>query len=214
MPRRIQIRRDMREQLTKGYQAFRSSDFHEQKALYEELGTSGQAPKVMLISCADSRVDPTDIFHAYPGELFVVRNVANLVPPASAETATPGTGAALEYAVKVLGVQAIVVMGHESCGGIRGAHDGVTDGFVGSWLSHLMGAADRVKARGLPDAESVAQLELEGVRQSLGNLMSFDFIREQVTAGELVLLGAYFSIINAKLLMTDETGTFHEVSPG
>ena len=203
----------MTDQLAKGYREFRAGDFAEQKELYETLGTKGQAPKVMLISCADSRVDPTDIFHAYPGEMFVVRNVANLVPPASAETSTPGTGAALEFAVNVLGVQAIVVMGHESCGGIRGAHDGVTEGYVGAWVSHLASAADRIKARGLPETETIFELELEGVRQSLGNLMSFDFIREKVAAGELVLLGAYFSIISAKLLMMDETGAFREVSP-
>lgn len=203
----------MRNELIRGYQAFRGSDFHEQKDLYERLGTKGQAPKVMLISCADSRVDPTDIFHAYPGEMFVLRNVANIVPRADVNTPTPGTGAALEFAVNVLGVKVIVVMGHESCGGIKGCMDGVTDGYVGAWVKHLEPARDRIKARGLSEKEALYQLELEGVRGSLQNLMSFDFVAEKVEAGELVLQGAYFSIISAKLLLMDGKGQFFEVDP-
>ena len=204
----------MKADLVKGYREFRASDFEEQKDLYERLGTKGQAPKVMLISCADSRVDPTDIFHAYPGEMFVVRNVANLVPPADLETPTPGTGAALEFAVNVLGVSAIVVMGHESCGGVKGCYDGITDGYVGAWVSHLKPACDRIKSRGLPDEDAIFQLELEGVRQSLENLMSFPFVADKVKAGELALIGAYFSIISAKLLMMGDDEEFREVSPG
>ena len=203
----------MPDKLIEGYREFRNSDFEVQKKLYETLGKGGQSPRVMLISCSDSRVDPTDIFHAYPGEMFVVRNVANLVPPAACESTTPGTGAALEYAVKVLNVGAIVVMGHESCGGIRGAYDGMNEGYIGAWISHLSNAADRIKARGLPEDETIFQLELEGVRQSLGNLMSFDFIRDKVASGDLRLLGAYFSIISARLLMMNEDGSFSEIAP-
>ena len=205
----------LRDDLVQGYHEFRASDFGEQKALYEKLGTKGQTPEVMLISCADSRVDPTDIFHAYPGEMFVVRNVANIVPPADNPTATPGTAAALEFAVNVLGVKNIVVMGHESCGGVKGCFDGLGkgDGFIGEWVRLLEPARDRIMAKGLPDDEAVFEMELEGVRQSLENLMGYDFIREKVDAGSLVLTGAYFSIISAKLLMMDESGDFSEVSP-
>ncbi|MGB6228549.1 MAG: carbonic anhydrase [Litorimonas sp.] len=203
----------MPEQLIKGYREFRMSDFAEQKKLYETLGRSGQSPRVMLISCSDSRVDPTDIFHAYPGEMFVLRNVANIVPRGDVDTPTPSTAAALEYAVNMLGVKVILVMGHESCGGIEGCLDGIEDGYVGAWISHLAPARDRILARGLTGKEAQTELELEGIRMSLQNLMSFDFIAQRVREGELVLQGAYFSIISAKLLMMERTGAFAEVSP-
>lgn len=203
----------MPDRLIEGYREFRLSDFAVQKDLYEQLGTTGQSPRVMLISCADSRVDPTDIFHAYPGEMFVLRNVANIVPPKAAEAGTPSTAAALEYAVKILKVKVIVVMGHESCGGVKGCLDGITEGYVGAWISHLSTARDRILARALSYEETQAELELEGVRQSLGNLMSYDFIRASVEAGDLRLQGAYFSIISAKLLMMNDHGEFSEVNP-
>ncbi len=203
----------MPEQLIRGYREFRVSDFEVQKDLYETLGKDGQSPRVMLISCSDSRVDPTDIFHAYPGEMFVLRNVANIVPRGDVETPTPSTAAALEYAVNILGVKVILVMGHESCGGIEGSLNGLEDGYVGAWISHLGPARDRILARGLTGKEAQTELELEGIRMSLQNLMSFDFIAERVREGELVLQGAYFSIISAKLLMMERTGAFSEVSP-
>lgn len=203
----------MNDRLIEGYRDFRSSDFKVQKDLYERLGTSGQSPHVMLISCADSRVDPSDIFQAYPGEMFVLRNVANIVPPAAMETQTPSTGAALEYAVNILKVQVIVVMGHESCGGIQGCLSDITDGYVGAWIHHLSSARDRIRARNLSPENAQKELELEGVRQSLGNLMSYDFIRKAVEAGDLKLQGAHFSIISAKLLMMNDAGEFNEVSP-
>jgi len=106
--------------LEAGYHGFREGDYIKQKMLYENLGTDGQQPKIMLIACSDSRVDPTDIFNAYPGEMFVVRNVANIVPPLDETSGYHGTSAAIEYAVKNLEVQEIVVLGHESCGGIKG----------------------------------------------------------------------------------------------
>lgn len=203
----------MPEKLIEGYREFRLGDFAVQKDLYERLGTSGQTPRVMLISCADSRVDPTDIFHAYPGEMFVLRNVANIVPPSASEAGAPSTAAALEYAVNFLKVKVIVVMGHESCGGVRGCLDGITEGYVGQWVSHLTSARNRILARGLSDSDAQTELELEGVRQSLGNLMSYDFIRTAVDSGALRLQGAYFSIISARLLMMNDMGEFGEIPP-
>ena len=105
--------------LVQGYRDFRAGDYQNQKDLYEELGTKGQSPKIMLIACADSRVDPTDIFNAYPGQMFVARNVANLIPNPVTNDSYHSTMAAIEYAVTVIGVEMIVVMGHESCGGFK-----------------------------------------------------------------------------------------------
>jgi carbonic anhydrase len=200
------------ERLVKGYQAFRAGDYAHQKALYEELGRDGQHPDIMLIACADSRVDPTDIFNAYPGQMFVARNVANLVPPPDANEGFHGTTAAIEYAVKVIGVDMIVVMGHESCGGIQGCIAGLghdpDGGYVNRWLSQINHVHDRLKARGLSDADMQFEMELETVRQSLTNLMKYDFIRERIEAGSLKLQGAYFSIIQARLMLSNPDGEF------
>lgn len=206
---------DWKTKLIEGYKAFRAGDYDAQKMLYEELGTHGQNPKVMLIGCADSRVDPTDIFNAYPGEMFVARNVANIVPPFDPAGGYHGTLSAIEYAVMVLKVEAIVVMGHESCGGVKGCLDGMGHdpdaGSVGKWVSVLNGARERVLAKAYPEQDVAFQLELESIRQSLTNLMTFDFVREAVAAGTLSLQGAYFSITKARLMMSDDDGIFHLV---
>lgn len=204
-----------KDSLIQGYKEFRAGDFKAQKDLYEKLGTHGQAPKIMLIGCADSRVDPTDIFNAYPGEMFVARNVANIVPPFEADEAHHGTLAAIEYAVKALKVEMIVVMGHESCGGVAGCLGGMgdnPDSFVGSWVALLNGARDRVVASEPDEDKRAHALELEGIRQSLSNLMTFSFVKDAVDAGQLTLQGAFFSITQAKLLLSDEAGAFQEVA--
>lgn len=205
------------QRLVDGYKAFRAGDYKEQKALYEDLGSHGQSPKIMLIGCADSRVDPTDIFNAYPGEMFVARNVANIVPPADENGSFDEVASAIQYAVTVLKVEMIVVMGHESCGGIRGCFDGMGDdpkaGFVGRWVSIMNGARDRVLAKNLPEADAVHELELEGVRQSLENLKSYAFVKDALESGNLALQGAYFSIVKAQLLLANERGEFNTVDP-
>ncbi len=206
---------DWKDKLIEGYRAFRKGDYRAQKTLYEELGTEGQSPKVMLIACSDSRVDPSDIFNAYPGQMFVARNVANIVPPLDEREGYHGTMATIEYAVKVLGVEMIVVMGHESCGGIQGCLNGMghdpNAGYVGKWVSLLNDVRDRVMARNLPEDEIVLEMELETVRQSLANLMTFPFVREAVETGGLTLQGAYFSIIKARLMMANAVGEFEEI---
>lgn len=202
-------------QLVEGYQSFRAGDYTERKDLYEHLGTKGQKPKVMLISCCDSRCDPCDIFDAHPGELFIARNVANIVPPQHAATDYDSLSAALEYAVLALEVDAIVVMGHESCGGVNACLEGLgedAENHIGRWISILNGARDRVVARS-PKEDQRRELEYEGVRESLGNLMGYSYVRERVENGSLSLLGAYFSIIRGVLLFANEEGEFQEVPP-
>ena len=206
---------DWKDRLIEGYREFRAGDFPVQKALYEELGTKGQKPKVMLIACSDSRADPSDIFNASPGEMFVLRNVANIVPPVDPTEGYHGTSAAIEFAVNVLKVEALVVMGHESCGGIAGCLAGMGHdpdaGYVGKWVSIINDVRDRVLARNLPKDQVTFEMELEGVRQSLTNLMSFPFVRDAVESGRLSLQGAYFSIIKAHLLMSNENGEFEVI---
>lgn len=205
----------MVKRLISGYKAFLKGGFIEQKALYEELGSQGQHPRVMLIACADSRVDPTDIFNAYPGEMFVSRNVANIVPPSEADMICFATAAALEYAVTVLNVHAIIVMGHESCGGIKGCIEGLGHdpkaGYVGHWVALLNGMRDRVLSKGVKADALQREMELEGVRESLRNLMTYDFVREAVEAGTLELVGAHFGIISAELYLIDDDGEFEKV---
>lgn len=204
-----------KKRLIDGYHHFRAGDYMKQKKLYEDLGKHGQEPNVMIIACADSRVDPTDIFDAYPGQMFVARNVANIVPPLDTSGGYHGTSAAIEYAVKVLKVKMIVVLGHESCGGIQGCLDGAGDdenaGYVGKWVSLINGVRDRVLAKNYPPEEVTFEMELEVVRQSIDNLMSFPFVKEAVENEGLTLQGAYFSIIKARLMLTDENGEFSEV---
>ncbi|WP_017930233.1 carbonic anhydrase [Robiginitomaculum antarcticum] len=212
-------RRDMeifmawKQQLVEGYHRFRASHYPEQKSLYERLGKHGQSPKVMLVSCCDSRADPSDIFDAAPGEMFVLRNVANLVPPKQDDLKYHSVHSAVEFAVDYLKVEAIVVMGHESCGGINACLAGAgddTNNYIGRWISLLNGARDRVRGRA-NETDMQQEMEFEGVRESLSNLMMFDGIREKVEAGELHLLGAYFSIIRGKLLFLNENDEFEEV---
>jgi len=202
--------------LIRGYKSFRAGDYNEQKGLYEKLGKHGQHPKVMLIACADSRVDPTDIFDAYPGEMFVVRNVANIVPPVDPTGGYHGTSASIEYAVNEIGVESIVVMGHESCGGIQGCLAGLghdeNGGYVGKWLSLINQVRENVIARKVPEEELQFEMELENVRQSIRNLMTFDFVKKAIEEDRLKLQGAYFSIIRARLMLSDEDGKFEEVA--
>ena len=201
--------------LIRGYKSFRAGDYTEQKALYEKLGKHGQHPKIMLIACADSRVDPTDIFDAYPGEMFVVRNVANIVPPVDPTGGYHGTTASIEYAVKEIGVESIVVLGHESCGGIQGCLNGLGDnpkgGYVNKWLSLINEVRDDVLARDIPEVQHQFEMELENIRHSLKNLETFDFVKKAIEEDRLKLQGAYFSIIRGRLMLSDEKGRFEEI---
>ena len=171
----------------------------------------------MVIACSDSRVDPTQIFDARPGEMFVVRNVANLVPPFEPDSAYHGVSAALEFAVTQLEVEELVVMGHGFCGGCAAALTGQFDDaghgaghFIAHWIDMLKEAREAIRARHPElDREAFLEMEHEGVRISLRNLRSFPWVRERENTGRLKLHGAYFAISDGVLHVCDEAdGTF------
>ena len=202
--------------LIEGYRRFRERGWLAQRERWAELA-EGQSPKVMVIACSDSRVDPAQIFDARPGEMFVVRHVANLVPPFEPDTAYHGVSAALEFAVTQLQVEELVVMGHGFCGGCAAALTGQFDDaghgaghFIAHWIGMLSAARDRIRSEH-PDLERAAfqEMELEGVRISLRNLRTFPWVREREQDGRLKLHGAYFAIADGILHVCDEgSGSF------
>ena len=197
--------------LLDGYRRFRTQSYPAHRARYDALA-SGQAPKTMLIGCSDSRVDPALIFDVEPGQVFVVRNVANLVPPFETGGLRHGVSAALEFAVTQLEVEDIVVMGHGGCGGVaaslshRFEHAGVGEGyFIRQWIELLDAERDRIEAAAAADPTLNAQRALEeaAVRVSLANLRTFPCIPEREAAGRLRLHGAYFAIAEGVLHVLD-----------
>lgn len=198
--------------LLDGYQRFRSNGYQEQRRRWEQLAT-GQEPPVMIIGCCDSRVDPATIFDAQPGEMFVLRNVANLVPPFEVGGGLHGVSAALEFAVTALKVQHVVVMGHGACGGVAACLSGHLDpsqSFIPGWI-HLLDDA-RAKVVAAAPADPQRALEMEGVKTSLANLRTFPFVQEREAAGTLALHGCYFAIADGRLHELDEaTGQFAPV---
>lgn len=200
--------------LLDGYQRFRSSEYRRHRDRWDEL-SEGQSPKVMVIACSDSRVDPAQIFDTVPGEIFVVRNVANLVPPFEEGGGRHGVSAALEFAVTQLEVPEIVVVGHGKCGGVHASlTQGFKDaapgngGFIAHWVDMLDEARDRVVAEHGTGPEATRALELETVRVSLANLRTFPFVREREEAGKLKLKGAYFAIRDGVLWVMGDDGVF------
>lgn len=204
------------ERLIEGYRGFLGDRFRREQDRYASLA-SGQNPSIMVIGCCDSRVAPETIFDAGPGELFVVRNVANLVPPYETTGQFHGTSAALEFAVEGLEVRHIVIMGHASCGGIRSyarRSAPLSSGdFIGRWMSLIAPAADTLSPPGEePSFDYIFQLELAAIEQSLANLMTFGSVRRRVEAGTLSLHGAYFGIAEGRLLVRDpQTKRFEPV---
>ncbi len=200
------------DRLLEGYRSFLGDRFQREQRRYEELA-DGQAPEIMVISCCDSRVSPEVVFDASPGELFVVRNVANLVPPYETGGEYHGTSAALEFAVQALRVKHIVVLGHARCGGIRAFADPsapLSPGdFIGRWMNLVAPAAERAGPRGSDLTDYAARLELAAIDNSLANLMTFPCIRVLVERGKLRLHGAYFGIATGILMVRDpQTGRF------
>ncbi len=186
--------------LIAGYRRFRAGVYAEQAQLYRELG-EGQDPDVMLIACADSRAEPSDIFNAAPGQMFVVRNVANLVPPYKPDGGLHGVSAALEFAVNVLKVRHIVVMGHGGGGGVTASLTESNSPLIGEFVAPWVKLLDEARARVMDSGSLNPQfaLELEGIETSLENLMSFPWVAEAVAAGTLELHGAWFAIKHGEL---------------
>ncbi len=196
--------------LTAGFKKFRDDGFPEKRAAYEALVDQGQSPKVALVACSDSRVDPALVLQADPGDLFVVRNVANLVPPHERDGHYHGTSAALEYAVEHLEVGHLIVFGHAHCGGIRSMFAKTGEGsegnqFVLPWMSLVRSAYLRVQGT-MPNAsedEKARACEQSAVLVSLENLMTFPAIRERVIDGRLHLHGWYLDIRSCTLHIYD-----------
>ena len=191
----------MTNELIKGYHRFRQNRWPSERAEYEALAANGQKPHTLVVACSDSRADPALIFDTAPGELFVVRNVANLVPPYEPDGKLHGVSAALEFGVKVLGVSRIVVMGHAHCGGVQamltGAPDSCRD-FVAPWVAQGSPVVRRVAEAVEPDQVEGAAEEAV-VRLSLDNLRSFPWIAEREAAGQLTLSGLHFGIADGVL---------------
>lgn len=201
--------------LTSGYQSFLNGRLSRERERYKELAETGQHPEIMVIGCGDSRVAPETIFDADPGEIFVIRNIANLVPPCEPDTETSfhGTSAAIEFGVNALKVKHIVVLGHANCGGVSAfANDAAPlskRDFIGKWMSQIAPVAERVGPP-TPDKKSwIRRLEWAVVDYSLNNLMTFPAVREAVDEGTLTLHGAYFGVGTGVLFIRDSvTGEF------
>jgi carbonic anhydrase len=203
--------------LLQGYRRFREKGWHPQRARWDQL-REGQQPKVLVIACSDSRVDPAQIFDVDPGEIFVVRNVAALVPPFETTPGHHGVSAALEFAVQVLRVREILVLGHGMCGGahaaltqeLRGAAPG-EGGFIADWIEMLDEAREAVvREFGTEGRAAERAMELAGVKVSLANLRTFPCVATLEERGKLTLRGAFFAISDGVLHLLDEpSGRFH-----
>ncbi len=191
--------------LAQGFERFRSEVYQPSRPMFERLAEK-QEPKVMMVSCSDSRVDPAMLFSAHPGDLFVVRNVANLVPPCALDKAYHGTSAALEFAVNALKVEHIIVLGHGQCGGIRALYTASpeipkSESFIANWMN----IADEARRRTLITARDLDledQLHIcgeEAIKTSLANLLSFPWIEARVNEGNLRIHGWRFDIHDASM---------------
>lgn len=209
--------------LERGYEAFLSGRFGLEQQRYRDLAQNGQNPLIMVIACCDSRVSPEVIFDARPGEIFVVRNVANLVPPYTPNDDLHGTSAALEFAVMGLRVEHIVVMGHAQCGGVKAYAEGEADpykrplgpgDFIGRWMSIIEPAARALGSAGaVATQEYVEKLAHRSLIHSLENLRTFPYVRTLEDRGRLQLHGVFFGVADGRLEVFDErSGQFRAVA--
>lgn len=207
------------DRLSRGYQSFLRGRFADERSRYAMLADTGQKPEIMVVGCIDLRVSPEVIFDAAPGELLVVRNVANIVPPYETDNSTQhGTSAALEFGVQALRVKHIVVLGHAHCGGIAAFADDIEPlspgDFIGRWMSQIAPAAESLGPRKHDDRDDyLRKLEFASVELSLNNLMTFPCVRILVERGKLALHGAFFGVATGHLLVRDpQSGNFEPVA--
>ncbi len=199
--------------LIAGYRRFRAGTWRNQRTRFEELSELGQKPRALVIACSDSRTDPQMVFDAAPGELFVIRNIANLVPPYGPDDQPHGVSSAIEFAVRTLAVRDIVVMGHAMCGGIKALLDGTPpelSDFVGPWVRIAEPA--RQRAMRVAPEHRHDFCEHESVRLALANLMTFPWIKSAVEASRLRLHGSFFGIRSGVLERLDADGVFRPIS--
>jgi carbonic anhydrase len=200
------------DRLVEGYTAFLGGRLREEQSRYRQLAESGQSPEIMVIGCCDSRVSPEVIFDARPGELFVVRNVANIVPPYAPDGQAHGVSAALEFGVAALKIRHIVVLGHAQCGGVRAfAEDAepLSPGdFIGKWMKLMAPAMDRIGPRGETEApgDYLRRLEQANIVNSLDNLMTFPRLAKMIERGDVSIHGAYFGVATGSLYVCGREG--------
>jgi len=205
------------QRLIEGYSAFAAGRLEKEQGRYRELADRGQSPEIMVIGCCDSRVSPEVIFDASPGELFVMRNVANLIPPYSPDGRAHGVSAALEFAVGALRVKHIVVLGHARCGGVRAFaedHEPLSAGdFIGKWMSLIEPAAALVGPRSsMSPAAYLEKLEKASIVNSLDSLMTFPRIAQLIEKGKITTHGAYFGVATGDLSVLDKaSGEFKPI---
>ena len=205
------------QRLIDGYNAFAGGRLRREQDRYRELAEVGQSPEIMVIGCSNSRVSPEVIFDASPGELFVVRNVANIVPPYAPDERAHGVSAALEFGVAALKVKHIVVLGHAQCGGVRAfAEDAepLSPGdFIGKWMALMTPAAEKVGPRGnRSPAEHLKRLEQAAIVNSLDNLMTFPRLAKLIEKGRVATHGAYFGVATGDLSVLDKaSGEFRSL---
>jgi carbonic anhydrase len=207
------------QRLIEGYRAFLAGRLPREQDRYRELAETGQSPEVMVIGCSDSRVSPEVIFDARPGELFVVRNVANIVPPYAPDGHAHGVSAALEFGVAALKVRHIVVLGHAHCGGVKAFAEKAAPlspgDFIGNWMRLMAPAAEKVRAHdGMAWPDYLTLLEQANVANSLDNLRTFPRLRTLIERGRVAIHGAYFGVATGQLSVRDEAaGAFVAVKP-
>ena len=206
--------------LAERYHGWKDTRFEQNRAWYARLAAIGQHPRAMVIQCCDSRVNAMEMFGAEPGDLFIVRNVANLVPPYDPDHGHHGTSAAVEYAVNNLKVAHIIVVGHSNCGGVHACHDMCSgkapalqekSSFIGRWMDILRPGYEAVTKRVDGEQAQKSALELEAVMTSLRNLGTFPFVQAAIDDGELTLHGAWFDIATGELRHLEADGSFAPV---
>jgi len=209
------------QRLVDGYNAFAGGRLQSEQDRYRELAERGQSPEIMVIGCSDSRVSPEVIFDASPGELFVVRNVANIIPPYSPDGRAHGVSAALEFGVGALRVKHIVVLGHARCGGVRAFAEDIDHlrkplspgDFIGKWMTLMAPAAEKIGPReGASVDDYQTRLELANITNSLDNLMTFPQLVRLIEKGKIATHGAYFGVATGDLSVLDKAnGEFRPI---